>query len=476
MSDKKDEQPEAENTSADTSGTPVEAAEDGPRTDDAEASAEPVDAAKLEAEPSEDEVFDDAEDEVSDGGAKTGTPAEDVVATEHDDHAELKKAADHAVHDEHDEHGRPLAARVLRGLFLIAVGCAVALWGAPKLAPLLPQGMAPVAAFLMPGQSEAKAEVAALRSELDARLAELTSQPADKTSQTAIDRSIAALDKKLTASLDQLRDQMGATDGQDIESRLSQIETGYQGVAAELAAVGERLSMQITENGAALSEEAAAKLSGYQAVIEGLKARVDDLAAKNGALSQKIDEIAAASSRRIQKAEQDASARVASTATNKLITDITSALDSGASFQSALDGLTNITNITPPVALADISATGTASWATLRGQYSEVAHAALRADTQANAGDGVLGKFGTFLKTQVGTRSLERKEGDSTDAILSRVEDELVRGNLSASLGQANALSEAPKSAIADWLAALNRLSAAQTALAQLSSTLGAVN
>ncbi len=410
----------------------------------------------------------------------TETPDEKDAAIEdasaHSGHAAQEKTEVHSAHEEHEEHGPSLSARVLRGLFLIAVGCVIALWGAPKLAPMLPKGLAPVAEFLMPGQSEAKAEIDALRADLEVRLGNLESRPADGVSQDAIDASIAAYAAKLSPTLEALKDQIGATDSQDIEARLAQIETRMEGVTAELATVGERLSLQITENGAALSEEAAAKLAGYQAVIDGLKAQVDDLAAKNGTLSQKIDEVAAASTRRIREAEDEASAKVASTATKKLITDIASALDSGSSFQSALDGLAKIAAIEPPAELSEIAPTGTASWSTLRGQFSEVAHAALRADTQASAGDGIAGKFGAFLKTQVGTRSLERREGDSTDAILSRVEDELIRGNLVAALSESDALAEPPKTEMSEWLSALTRLASAQTALAQLSNTLSAVN
>ncbi|MCP5075497.1 MAG: hypothetical protein GY947_19675 [Rhodobacteraceae bacterium] len=382
----------------------------------------------------------------------------------------------HADHEGHEEHGPSLSARVLRGLFLIAIGCTIALWGAPKLAPLLPQGLAPVAAFLMPGQTEAKAEIAALKSELDNRIAALESRPAEGISRSAIDDAITAYDAKIKKTLSDLKDQIGATDGQAVESRLAQLETRLEGATAELAAVGERFSMQITENGAALSEEAASKLAGYQAVIEGLKAQVDDLAAKNGSLSQKIDDVSAASTRRVQEAEEQASAKVTSTATKKLISDIAVALDSGKAFQPALDGLAKIAAIEPPAALADVAPTGTTSWAALRGQFSEIAHAAIRADTKASAGDGVVGKFSAFLKTQVGTRSLERKEGDSTDAVLSRVEDELIRGNLGAALNEANTLTEPPKAAMSDWLSALSRLAAAQSALAQLTGTLDATN
>lgn len=383
------------------------------------------------------------------------------------------EAIDDSPEDEEDI-GSSLSTRVLRGLALIFVGIVIALWGAPKLAPLLPAGLAPVAEFLMPGQSEAKAEVAALRAEMETQLAALSNAPQDGVNQEAVDTAIAAYADSQKAELATIKDKLAATDGVEIESRIAALESHIEGVNAELKAVGERLSMQITENGAALSEEAASKLSGYQATLEGLKAQVTDLAAKNGALSQKVDDVAKASARRVEEAQIEASHQVANTATKKLLTDIAAALDSGAPFQTALTGLVEVANVEAPAALSAIADSGTPSWTTLRNGFSDQAHKALRADTTANASEGVVGKFSAFLKTQVGTRSLERKEGDSTDAILSRVEDDLANRRLSAALNEADSLPEAPKTAIADWIANLSALSAAQTALDDLNTALGA--
>lgn len=409
-----------------------------------------------------------------------GEASEDDPVVAPDPEPASEFAADHgpeAVDDspeDEEDIGSSLSTRVLRGLALIFVGIVIALWGAPKLAPLLPAGLAPVAEFLMPGQSEAKADVAALRAEMETQLAALSNAPQDGVNQEAIDTAIAAYADSQKAELATIKDKLAATDGVEIESRIAALESHIEGVNAELKAVGERLSMQITENGAALSEEAASKLSGYQATLEGLKAQVADLAAKNGALSQKVDDVAKASARRVEEAQIEASHQVANTATKKLLTDIAAALDSGAPFQTALTGLVEVANVEAPAALTAVADSGTPSWTTLRNGFSDQAHKALRADTTANASEGVVGKFSAFLKTQVGTRSLERKEGDSTDAILSRVEDDLANRRLSAALSEADSLPEAPKTAIADWIANLSALSAAQTALDDLNTALGA--
>lgn len=385
-------------------------------------------------------------------------------------------SAAHSTEDdvEEDDIGSSFSAKVLRALALIVLGIVIALWGAPKVAPMLPAGLSPVAEFLMPGQTEAKAEVAALRSDFEARLAELENAPQDGVDQAAIDAAIAQYAESQQEELATIKDSLAATDGVDIESRVASLESRIEGVEAELTAVGERLSTQITENGATLSEEAASKLSGFQATLQGLKAQVADLAAKNGALNQKVEDAAKAASRRVEEAQKEASSKVATTATKKLLTDITVALDSGAPFQSALDSLTELTGVETPEALGAVAQGGTPSWTTLRNRFSDRAHAALRADTKANAGEGVVGKFGAFLKTQVGTRSIERREGDSTDAILSRVEDDLVNRRLAAALSEANSLPEPAKAAMSQWIADLSALNAAQTALTDLNASLGA--
>ncbi|WGI21980.1 hypothetical protein [Amylibacter sp. IMCC11727] len=400
----------------------------------------------------------------------TETITEEIVEDSTDEPTTDAEAEDTLTEEE--EVRASLSSRVLRGLFLIFVGIAIALWGAPKLAPLLPAGLSPVAEFLMPGQSEAKSEIAALRADLDDRLAAIpTTSGVD---QKAIDDAIAAYAASQAEEMAAIKDALAATDGQDIEARIASLESQVQGLNAELSAVGERLSLQITENGATLSEEAASKLSGYQAVLEGLKAQVADLAAKNGALSQKIEEAEKASARRIEEAQEEASTKVANTATKKNLTDIAAALDSGAPFQAALDALTQVADATIPAGLSAVAENGTPSWTTLRNGFSDAAHNALRADIEAKAKDGSISKIGAFFKTQVGSRSLERKEGPETDAILSRVEDDLVNRRLNAALTEANSLPDAAKTAMSSWIANLAALNAAQSDLKDLSAALGA--
>ena len=374
---------------------------------------------------------------------------------------------------EQDEPRPSLAARALRGLLLVSIGIIVALWGAPKLAPVLPAGLGPVAEFLMPGQSDAKASVAALRAELDQKLANVLKSTG--IDQTAINKSISANAVTQAEEIEIIKDALFSIQGQDIETRIALLESQFKGLSAEISTVIERVILQIPKNDAILSETAATELSGYSAALEKLKSQVSELSVTNSKLSQKIEEASKASSRRIKEAEKEATKQVVSTAIKKNLADVAIALDRGGPFKASLDALALATGVKIPESLAIIAVNGTTSWLTLRNGFSDVAHKALRADIRAKADDGSISKLGAFFKTQVGTRSLERKEGPETDAILSRVEDDLLNRRLDAALIEANSLPSSVKSAISVWVAKLGALSAAHSDFKDFSSAVGAL-
>jgi len=57
---------------------------------------------------------------------------------------------------EAEERQGSVAARLLSWLVLLVIGGGVALWGGPKIAPLLPEWAEPARAYLMPGETIAK--------------------------------------------------------------------------------------------------------------------------------------------------------------------------------------------------------------------------------------------------------------------------------------------------------------------------------
>ena len=389
---------------------------------------------------------------------------------------EIKITAENIVNETKDEIAlKPeaieprtsLAAFVLRSLFLIFFGIVLALWGGPKLAPILPIGLSPVAEFLIPGQSDTKAEIALLRADFDEKFANL--EIFKGVQQTAFDKAIASYAMTQAEEMAIIKDMLAATDGQNVEVRITSLESMVQNLSRELSAMGERLSLQIIRNDSTLSEEAASELSGYSAVLEALEVQVLDLAAKNRVLSQKVAEAATASVHRVKEAEKEVSVNIKNN-----LAAVALALDTGSPFKASLDALSSVAGVKIPEGLAIIAESGTPSLITLRDGFSDVAYNGLRADIQAKADGGYISKFGVFFKTQVVTRSLERQKGPETDAILSRVEDDLVNRRLGAALKEVNSLSDAAKSAMSDWIIKLGALSVARSDYNDLSSALGA--
>jgi hypothetical protein len=410
------------------------------------------------------------------------TPADAVpplaaAARDHDAH-------DHDAHDAEDheaDHGPGLAARLLTGLALMAAGAALVIWGGPRLAPHLPEGMAPVRAWLMPGESQAEVAVSALRSDVEARLAALPA-PADTSALAAdltasltarIDAAIAAGREETLAEVSALKDQIAAMDGGALAARLTASETRLQGIAAELEKLSAML-LGVAESGGELNAEAAQQIATFTATVDGLRAELAALAEKNGALSARLEEVAAAADRRVEEAEAEAesaaerAAREAREARiRSALSGLTAALASGEPYDgplSALDG----TGLVASEALSAHAATGVASMAGLRAAFPGAAHAAIRAAIRASAGDGVTGRLGAFIEAQVATRSLTPQEGNSPDAVLSRAEAALREDRLDDALTELEALPTEAMAAMSDWLAQARTRAAAVGALGML--------
>ena len=79
----------------------------------------------------------------------------------------------------------------------------------------------------------------------------------------------------------------------------------------------------------------------------------------------------------------------------------------------------------------------------------------------------------SFLRTQTGARSLEPREGNDPDDILSRDEAELTQADLSAALGEIATLPPEAQPAMADWRAVAEKRLAAVKAVADIAATIG---
>lgn len=381
------------------------------------------------------------------------------------------------LHEENEEeHGSSLAAKALSVLALLVVGGGVALWGGPKIAPNLPAGMAPVAEWLAPGGAQSAVDLAALKSDIESRFDTLPAPLAREDVEGMIATVLGGATADLNARMDALGDQVSASDSANIESRLATLETKLDGLQAELGTLVQQLT-DVTLAGGEVSADTLAQIASYSATLSGLKAEIARLAAQNGALSQKIDEIAASAERqvaaadsKVNVAEQTVEAERRAASLRSALEVLKAALATGAPFEPALASL-QAEGVAVPEGLSG-AAKGVVTLAQLRADFPAAANAAIRTAIAADSGGNVFSAFGTFLKSQVATRSLSPQEGGSVDAVLSRAEAALKGDDLVAALGELNDLPPGARAPMADWIAAAEGRLKAETAFAALSGAL----
>lgn len=386
----------------------------------------------------------------------------------------------------HEELGGTFASKVLTGLALLVVGALIALWGAPKLAPKLPAGMSPVKAWLTPGETGARAEIAALKSELDARLAEISQGPSEEQISEIVGKLIAenaasdaSGDDEVQAKLDGLSDTIAAVSNANYGERLVAIESKVTGMSGQLESFG-----SLAESADGLSEDAVAQISKFAATVDGLRSEISGLTARDAALQERIEEVAANAERRITQGEaqldetrKTAAAEISDANVRNSLSQIRNAVGSGSPFSEPLADLEAELGTAVPAALADNAASGVATLARLRQDFGDAAHAAIRSDIQASSDGNALSRLNAFVGSQVASRSLTPREGTDTDAILSRAEAALSEeNNLTAVLAELSGLSAPAAEAMSGWISRATSRQATLDALTDISASASAVN
>jgi hypothetical protein len=381
------------------------------------------DTEKTKLEPAEDEaeIIEEVED-------IPGDDSDEITEDDFEDEPE----ADHI----------PLSARILRVLAILAIGAAGALWAAPKIAPMLPTGLKPVAEFLAP-QTDVTDQLAALQAKMEDRLAaiETTNTPQDALAQiTARLDDLGRKNADLATSLDTLSKTTGT-----LEASVASLQSEMANMTARQA---------LTSQNGQISEEA---LQQFQEKLAAITAAQQKL---NQSQADAVD------------AQRDASGKLRLAAATSALAQISDALKTGAAFQKPLDKLVTTAGISPSAILSDNAATGVASLSELKRQFPALARVALRDTAAAQTGGSAFGKFTSFLKSQVGTRSLEPRQGDDLDAVLSRIEAALETGNLGAALTETDKLDDPASKTLNTWIAKLKQLNDAKQSVQALQKQL----
>lgn len=418
-------------------------------------------------------------------------PADEPVVPEPAPHSEpeaVGSTADRyeAAVEEEEEGGRSFAAWALIVLLLLLGGAALGIWAAPRIAPMLPSGMAPVAAWLNPGADDAEARIAALEERLDSALAATQAQVAALPDADALDARIAAAvaeaQSATAGDVAALREAVGELDTSAIRQQLDALSATLDGQAAELDTLKDQIAGGVAASGDQ-ADEVVARIDVYRAELEGLRAEVAGIGNRTSALASRIDEVAATADRSIEAAQARVAEVQAESSTALDAAQVASdmallraALAAGEPFAEVAQRLDADPATALPEGLAAAAASGAPTLASLRARFPEAAHEAIRASIIAGAGEGILARTGAFLNAQVASRSLTPQPGMSPDAVLSRMEDALRNGDLAAALAEAENLPSEASAAMSGWLADARLRLAADAGLSELSTRLPVAN
>lgn len=424
-----------------------------------------------------------------------GGPSPEDLRMEDRDHGSTDpgRDSDHG-RGHHDEEGASFATRALWGLLLLILGIGLGIWGAPRLAPLLPSGLAPVAAWLSPASAGDDEAVQALEARLAELEAEVEANAVVGTEPAELDPRVAELIAESQgmsqAEMEDLRAQVAQIDGATTRQRLDRVEASVEGTGAEFAAIKDQLAnANLASN--ETSEEAVAQLDVYRAELDGLRAEVGTLSDDVSALGSRVDEAAAAAERQVEAAqvrvsqaearvaevEEEAAAAIDVAALEADLAEVRASVLSGAPFAEPLAALDAAPEVTVPGALQSVADTGVAGVVELRDRFGSSAHSAIRASVQASGEEGgVVARSRAFFGSQFASRSLTPQEGDDPDAVLSRMQDALAREDIRTAISEAEALPPEARDAIDDWLTDARQRVEAEDGLAALTADISAMN
>ncbi len=290
------------------------------------------------------------------------------------------------------------------------------------LDPILPSTLkgpdiAAMAAELRQSNTQLASNLAALKAEI-AAIEHVDLTPI-KAQITALKAENTALKTELTAREAHLR---------DLEARLNPLDTRLS-----------ELEKRPMTDGA--SDVA---IAAYDRELAALNAAI---AAQRADVENLISE-ARATEAEARASEENATIAARHADIQAVMTRLQTTLANGAPYQQILDEMTGA-GITIPEVLKTSAAKGVASLGTLGADFPKAARAALSA-TRTEAGDS--GGITGFFQRQLGARSVQPREGDDPDAILSRAEAALNDGRLDQTLMELVGLPEIAREQMQGWV------------------------
>ena len=232
-------------------------------------------------------------------------------------------------------------------------------------------------------------------------------------------------------------------------------QTLLSGLESQLAPLGARL--ETLEKRPMTDGASKAAIAAYDRELTAMQ---ETIAAQRAEVAAMIDNARATED--AARALKANAASIAKAAQNQAtVSRLYSALNNGAPLAPILAELT-AAGITVPPALTSSANSGVATLTSLSDAFPAAARAALTA-ARAQTGDG--GGISGFFQRQLGARSVEPRQGDDADAILSRAEAAVTAGDLPTALTEIGALPDSAQAKMQAWVdTAKTRMTALQAA------------
>jgi hypothetical protein len=277
------------------------------------------------------------------------------------------------------------------------------------------------------------------------------------------DMTLPAKISAQASEITELRDQIAAVPAPD----LSGVEAAQAATADGMVAADERitaLETRLNDLSNRAGDSGSVSTAAYEAELDALRSEMENL---------RGTAIAELESAREQAAEIENNAEAAARAATgrASLARIQSGMETGAPLGEALDDLAAALQADVPAALTAVR-DGTPTLAVLQSDFPALARAALATARAEGVSGEAEGGFASFLRNQFDVRSVAPKDGDGTDAILSRAEATLRQGRLTDALAEVGALPEVARAELSDWIALAEARADALAAAATLSTSL----
>ena len=313
-------------------------------------------------------------------------------------------------------------------IFSLICGGIITLTFSTKISALLPSGMSPLARFLSPSEALAIERIQIYKLETDNRLNKI-----ENIKHPNVDLKVKELRDEISNDIYQISKELSEIDNSKIENRLSELEKKITNTLTLVDELVFNSSKNVIINDSPLNKN-------YDLIIKKLRSEITFLSNQQNFLIEQFNTLKNANLNTSKKNSKDLND----------FDKIKEALNFGGPYKLALEEISKKEIQIPKVLLDNSEGVVTMNY--LKTNFPTVAHASLKASLKQSDESGLGGKLLGFLKSQVTVRSLDAQEGNSINAILSRMQVALNNDDLSEVIRQSSDLNGAAKSEIKDWL------------------------